>query len=503
MTVKSSFFLLVLVILCLNCNLKNTSIENQNTQQDFLRSNAASLNRLQDSITTIFKEKDLVGDFILGVVNENGLVYTLPINQELLEGKPSPLDENALIYLGSHTKSFTATMLRVLAEEGKIDLSKSVFDYVPELDFGGKIDTKSITMIDLLNHTHGVNSTKFTWKTAYLGYSGDFEELIEDFNRDFVYDSTRQFLYSNTGPVLAALIMEKVTGLSWKKQTQEKVFQPLGMNRSGSNVSQFDLKDIRPAVAVTREHEVVRSGFYKKDIIMSPAGGTLSTVNDLAKWLQANINKDQRLFQSEQAWADMHQPTTNQDRTYFTYKRHAYSLGWDIATYEGDTILTRFGVFSGIMFHASFMPSKKLGIIAFSSDPRAGALPHLAANYAYSLINQNPNAEINFIKEKDRFNKGFSRSTRFAFPEGCLPFTVKPENDYALGTYVNQEGWPEIQITKEDNSYVMQWGVQNGKVYQIPEAEQPLIGILGPLNRSFKIEGDKLYSGSLIFKRVK
>ncbi len=86
-----------------------------------------------------------------------------------------------------NTKSFTGTLLKILEDKKVLDLNKTLADYLPQLNFNDSIDTKKKTIKSLLNHTHGIFSTSMTWKTAFLGYSGKNEELINDLNTDFMY----------------------------------------------------------------------------------------------------------------------------------------------------------------------------------------------------------------------------------------------------------------------------------------------------------------------------
>jgi len=209
-----------------------------------------------------------------------------------------------------------------------------------------------------------------TWETAFLGYSGKSEELINDLNTDFPFDPSGKFRYSNVGPIIASMVVENITGKTWKSEMKEYIFTPLKMENTSANVSDYELKDIRPSLTVSKEKGIIEKGFYKDDITMHAAGGIISTINDLSKWLSANIGEDNILL-NKNSWSELHTSTTPQDKRYFTYHRTGYSLGWDIAEYQKEKILTRFGNLAGISFHISFMPEKKIGIIAFSNDNRA------------------------------------------------------------------------------------------------------------------------------------
>jgi len=234
---------------------------------------------------------------------------------------------------------------------------------------------------------------------------------------------------------------------------------------------------------------------------MHAAGGIISTINDLSIWLQANINQDKKLLKENTSWRDLTQPSTSQHRTYFTYNRYAYSLGWDIATYQKDTILTRFGGTAGISFHISYIPAKKIGLIAFSNDSRATKLPHLAANYACNLINKLPEAEEIFENEKELFTKSFEKSSNQPVPLVKDLLTQNNANDHFVGHYNNSVGWPNIEITNAGPNYQIKWGVLSGPIYKTGNSERPYLATLGALDRTFKIRADSLFTGSLKYTK--
>lgn len=508
MSVRSikGFLILVLPVLILNScgQIKKQNESNKEwltNQKEFIQTNEQFKSKFENKITNIYEIHQLSGDFLLAVVNEKGLAYSFAMNRNILSKNPTTLDNNSPIYIASHTKSFTGTLLKILEEKGKVDLDKSIYEYLPELTYGDSIDTKQITVSQLLNHTHGTHSTRFTWKTAFLGYNGGNQELIKDLNSDFKYDPSHQFRYSNIGPILAAMIAEKVTGNGWKDEVAKRIFHPLNMNSTSGNVSDFETNEIRPVVTISKDNQIFQSGFYKEDVTMHASGGIISTINDLTKWLQANITHDQRLLNTDNAWKELHKPTTSQDRTFFTYKRYGYSLGWDIATYQNDTILTRFGGYAGISFHISFIPSKKIGIIAFSSDSRATYLTHLAANYAYNTINHLPEVEDIFEKEKQLFDKSYERNNNRPLPAADDKMKQSKENNILIGHYENDLAWPDISISKNDSTYLMKWGLLKGSIYKMPDPKRPYLAALGALTRTFNIKADSLFTGSLIYTR--
>lgn len=484
--------MLILLLISLSC--KTNNIENR-TKHTFLKNNPEFSLNFETQVNQIFREKDLEGDFIFAIVDENGLVYSYALNNEILEGNLSSLDNNSPIYIASHTKSFTGTLAKILEEKGKIDLDKSLSHYLPELNFRDSIDTDKINIKELLNHTHGSFSTSLTWKTAFLGYSGKNSELIKDFNTDFLHDPSGSFRYSNVGPIITGIVMEKVTGNSWKDEMKKHIFQPLKMSNTTTRVSDLEFKSIRASVTVSNEQGIVETGFYKSDITMHASGGIISTVNDLSRWLSANIAQDAQLL-TKNSWNELHTSTMPQDKEYFTYDRIGYSLGWDVAQYQRDTILTRFGGLAGISFHISFIPEKKIGIIAFSSDNRAYLLPHLMANYAYNKLDLK-SADSIFEEEKIKFEKAFANENEIVYPKESQLLKQDKAYKKMLGSYRSNAGWPSIRISEKDHHYIFNWGVLTGEIYKTEAGSYT--SNLGFLSRDFEIKNDTLTTGSLIY----
>lgn len=488
-------FILTLILIANGCGT-NKVIAPTNSEI-FAENHPVFATQFQNKVKDIYLEKEMYGDFIFAVVDENGLAYSFTLNREILNGKEGSLGNDTPIYIASSTKSFTGTLLQILEEKNVLSLEKSLHDYLPDLNFKDSVDTKNITLTHLLNHTHGTFSTPMTWKTAFLGYKDGNKELIHDLNTDFLFDPSGKYRYSNVGPILAGMVAEKVTGKTWKTLMGNHIFSPLKMENTSANVSDFDFEDIRPSLTVTKEKGIVEKGFYKSDITMHASGGIVSTINDLSKWLAANINQDSVLLHKG-SWGELHTSTTTQDKKYFTYQRSGYSLGWDIAAYGNDRILTRFGGLAGISFHISFMPDKKVGVIAFSNDNRAYLLPHLMANYAYNLINEQPADSILKI-EKTSFDNSFKREDILEYPDDSQMLSANSTNDSIMGTYHNEQNWPDIEIYREEDHYIFKWGVLKGKIFRNDEGGYS--SNLGVLSRTFQVSKDSLSTGSLIYKK--
>ena len=121
------------IITILFCAVFIISCGNKTNQKEFLTKHKNFTKKFESKVSNIYETYNLQGDFLLALVNENGLAYSFAMNKKILNNKPTNLDNNSPIYIASHTKAFTGTLLKILEENEKINLNKSVHDYLPEL----------------------------------------------------------------------------------------------------------------------------------------------------------------------------------------------------------------------------------------------------------------------------------------------------------------------------------------------------------------------------------
>ncbi|MFB6630650.1 serine hydrolase domain-containing protein [Streptomyces sp. NPDC056362] len=144
----------------------------------------------------------------------------------------APADPAARFRAGSVTKVFTAATVLQLAAEGRIDLDRPARAYLPEL-IPGRYGT--VTVRQLLNHTHGISAAELPGGTVEEWYANRFavhtpEELVRSATarpREF-RPGTRQH-YLNIGYTIAGLIVERVTGDTYEHQVERRILRPLGL----------------------------------------------------------------------------------------------------------------------------------------------------------------------------------------------------------------------------------------------------------------------------------
>jgi CubicO group peptidase (beta-lactamase class C family) len=201
---------------------------------------------------------------------------------------------------------------------------------------------------------------------------------------------------------VAGLVLEAATGLGWKELVERELLKPAGMSHTTAYISRV------PAADLAMPHWPDTSGFRriyqaKRDSNMHAAGGHESTVLDLARWLEANLDRgriDGRQVFPAAVIEETHRLQATQDRAFGPYKRYGWGLGWDLCTYEGDTLLTRFGSFYGAYrSHLSFMPQRGIGVVVLVNNGASGStLADFVACYIYDRLLDRQGAEEKWKK---------------------------------------------------------------------------------------------------------
>ena len=132
--------------------------------------------------------------------------------------------------LGSVTKTFTATALMRLVAEGQVELDAPVRRYVPELKLADEQTAAEVTVLNLLNHTAGLD-----WRIITDTGDGDdalARQVAKLAELKLIAPPGTRASYSQAGYNLAGRIVEKVTGLTYERAVASLLFEPLGLSHS-------------------------------------------------------------------------------------------------------------------------------------------------------------------------------------------------------------------------------------------------------------------------------
>lgn len=214
-------------------------------------------NLYRTQIDSVFAKEKFNGS--IAVFQNGKSIYEKQNGFENFKQK-SKLDSNSVFAIGSLSKQFTAVLILQQVENGKLKLEDKASKYLDEF----KADSfKNITILQLLNHTSGLND----FGSSPLSKPGDV------------------FNYSNKGYRYLGKIIEKVSGKSYDQNATE-LFLKAGMKHT-STADSFQGKDFAGANVGNEKQNSVVENMPKRlasDDISVPAGGILSTVNDLNQW---------------------------------------------------------------------------------------------------------------------------------------------------------------------------------------------------------------------------
>jgi len=318
---------------------------------------------------------DLSPGLSVAVVRDGELVYLRGFGDADVEAGRRVDPAETYFYIASSTKSFTGLATALLAHEGALDLDAPLSRYIPELEFESpELSADDITIRDLLTMTDGMSQYgPFIFRTAYSGEFTD-EKLIELLGRSEPSDGGRAFAYRNQPYNILGIVLERITGDGWKGVVEHEVLDPLGVESISGYMSRIDRDDLaQPYYLMPDGFE--RAPLTKGDANMHAAGGQVATALGLSRWIEAflggGVVDGERVFPPG-VIEDAISVQARQDRDFSLFHRHGWGHGWDIGTYDGDTLVHRFGGYTGARSHISFMPEHGIGVVALVNEPSLG-----------------------------------------------------------------------------------------------------------------------------------
>lgn len=185
---------------------------------------APSTDRIEQAMLTAIESKEIPGGVVL--INHQGkTIYHKAFGNLMVTPKKIPAIPEGLYDLTSITKIYTATLIMILHDQGKLDVTKPVADYLPSFNTA---DKKTITIEQLLTHRSGL---------PVIIPTPLFEEGLPTAVKNIsqaklVAKPGSSYLYSDLGPITASYIAEQVTGKPFEQLLQEYILQPLGLNNT-------------------------------------------------------------------------------------------------------------------------------------------------------------------------------------------------------------------------------------------------------------------------------
>jgi len=311
---------------------------------------------------------------------------------------PRPADENTLYSLGSISKTFTATAMMRLVAQGKADLDAPVRRYIPELVLPNEQWTSEMTVLNLLNHTAGLD-----WRLIVDTGEGD-DALAQFVARlagleQLAAPGTRTS-YSQVGYDLAGRVIEKVTGLTFERAVETLVLEPLGLRDT-----LYALDDIMARPSVAMGHNADENGQYaiarqwKDNRANNPGGGVASSVADQLRWARFHLG-DGRAPDGTQVLPPetLHQMRVPTAELQSSTLGDAIGIGWFLRDVGGVRTVGHGGSGNGQFAELLMVPERDFAIVAASNASPAGipcnqAIVRWALEHYLGVADRDPEPE--------------------------------------------------------------------------------------------------------------
>jgi CubicO group peptidase (beta-lactamase class C family) len=163
------------------------------------------------------------------VAKEGKVLYQDALGFASVEPKRM-LNNNSVFELASLSDQFTAMSIMMCKEKGLLGYNENLKLFFPQFPYD------NITIRNLLTHTSGLpnyeDQFKMFWDHGKIAANSDVVDMLEKRNDSLLFKPGTKYRNSNTGYVLLASIVEKVTGMSFSEFLARNIFKPLGMTES-------------------------------------------------------------------------------------------------------------------------------------------------------------------------------------------------------------------------------------------------------------------------------
>lgn len=326
---------------------------------------AGQLNQIEDLITQDMERWQVPGAAV-AIIKERDAIFSKGFGYRDREQK-LPVTPDTLFAIASCSKAFTAMTIGMLVDNGKLAWNKPVRDYLPEFRLYDPFASERLTPRDLLCHNSGLPRHDLVWyhsaatrpellrRLRYLEPSKDFRAAWQ---------------YQNIMYMVAGYLVERLTGVTWEKFTQQHIFDVLGMKSSRFSPS------VGQNIALPYEEkdgEIIRLPYYDNQLL-GPAGAIYSNLTDLAKWAAVQLNRGTYngigLVKEEtfRFITDSHMVVDDPTRNELIQSDfYNYGLGWSMHPYHGHKLLFHGGAIDGFTSRVAWMPTKRIAIVVLNN----------------------------------------------------------------------------------------------------------------------------------------
>lgn len=337
--------------------------------------------RFEQVVRDVMSEYAIPG-VAVAVVKDGEPVYARAFGVRNVE-TGDPVTVRSLFHMASVTKTFVATAVMQLWEQGKVDLDAPVVQYLPHFEMNDS-RYKEITVAQMLNHTSGMpDLTDYEWnRPAYD--DGALEEYVRSLsNRELIAAPGTRERYSNIAFEVLGCLIAKVSGMTFEDYVEQHILKPLGMKDSTLMKPKAD-PALLTAPHVRKGDSVGVSKVFPYNRKHAPSSTLLSSALDMSRWASANLHR-----------GELDGVRILKDATYdmlWRPKDAAFpdvGMSWFLGEHRGWKTVAHGGSDLGYKCYFVLLPERQIGVIVAANLNGAPA-PRLALAAVDILLDNEP-----------------------------------------------------------------------------------------------------------------
>jgi len=368
--------------------------------------------------------------------------------------KKIPVTPGTPFFIGSNTKAFTATLVGMLVDEGRMGWDDPVEKYLPQfkLVLQSKDPNDRATLRDVLSHRTGF--TRMVMLDMNNGLSS--EEILRQASSAEAFAPFRQrFLYSNEHYVAAGLAAAAATGTPWSELVKTRILTPLGMTATRTTTEAWS--DPRTARGYTwdearkelKPQTLETQGINIEGI--APAGAISSTALDMTAWirflLRQGVHNGKALI-SRESLATTWTPQIQVGGPI------SYGMGWLVQNWQGQRIIAHDGALTGFSSVVELLPDSNLGFVVLTNTQSAlpSIVKQLVPQYLFDELPPVPRGKPDLKPYEGRYIANFATFSNEIFTvsarNGRLVLDIPSQLESALNPPRADGRWPLVMTSE-------------------------------------------------------
>lgn len=325
---------------------------------------------------------------VIGIVHDQDVVFLKAYGHASLDPE-TPMREDSIFRIASHSKLFTAISVLRERDAGRLRLDDPITEHLPWFDIENRHpEARAVTVRHLLTHTAGLprESIHPAWTEFEFPEAEAVRDTVSD--QETTYATETKWKYSNLGFTLAGMVAEAASGKSFAALVNEGILEPLGMDSTSVGPIPADHERRLATGYGRRMADGARQSMPFVDAhSFDPATGLSSSVPDMLRFLQWQMRvRDRR---SDKVLAT--NTLLEMQRVHWVQSSwdSGWGLGFSVRHTDDRDLVGHGGSYPGYRTQTQLSPEEKVGVVVFTNagdgDPGrfvekafAWVAPHLA-----------------------------------------------------------------------------------------------------------------------------